>query len=68
MILLGAIAQRDPAFADLRLVATALAEVTGATLGYLPEGGNAVGAHLVGFLPGRSVGGQAVSSAGLERR
>jgi NADH-quinone oxidoreductase subunit G len=65
LILLGAIAQRDPAFADLRLVASALAEVTGATLGYLPEGGNAVGAHLVGFLPGRSVGGQAVASPGL---
>ena len=65
LILLGAIAQRDPAFADLRLVAGALAEVTGATLGYLPEGGNAVGAHLVGFLPGRSVGGQTVASPGL---
>ena len=52
LILLGAIAQRDPAFADLRLVASALAEVTGATLGYLPEGGNAVGAHLVRFPAG----------------
>ncbi|MDY6945753.1 MAG: NADH-quinone oxidoreductase subunit NuoG [Pseudomonadota bacterium] len=65
LILLGALAQRDPAFADLRLVATALAEVTGATLGYLPEGGNAVGAHIVGFLPGRHVGGQAAASPGL---
>lgn len=65
LILLGAIAQRDPAFADLRLVASALAEVTGATLGYLPEGGNTVGAHLAGFLPHRSSGGQSVSAAGL---
>ena len=65
LILLGAMAQRDPAFADLRLVASALAEVTGATLGYLPEGGNAAGAHLVGFLPGRTVGGQTVASPGL---
>jgi NADH-quinone oxidoreductase subunit G len=65
LILLGAIAQRDPAFADLRSVATALAEATGATLGYLPEGGNAVGAHLAGFLPGRSLGGQSVGSPGL---
>ncbi len=65
LILLGAIAQRDPAFADLRLVASALAEVTGATLGYLPEGGNAAGAHLVGFLPGRTIGGQTVASPGL---
>jgi NADH-quinone oxidoreductase subunit G len=65
LILLGAIAQRDPAFADLRLVATALAELTGATLGYLPEGGNAVGAHLAGVLPHRTVGGRAIQSAGL---
>ena len=65
VILLGALAQRDPAFADLRLVASVLAEATGATLGYLPEGGNAAGAHLVGFLPGRTVGGHAVASPGL---
>jgi NADH-quinone oxidoreductase subunit G len=65
LILLGAIAQRDPAFADLRLVAAALAELTGATLGYLPEGGNAVGASLAGVLPHRSSGGRVVNAAGL---
>jgi NADH-quinone oxidoreductase subunit G len=65
LILLGAIAQRDPAFADLRLVAVAIAELTGATLGFLPEGGNAVGAHLAGVLPGRTVGGRAVQAHGL---
>jgi NADH-quinone oxidoreductase subunit G len=65
MILLGAIAQRDAAFADLRLVAGALAEITGATLGYLPEGGNAVGAHIAGVLPHRAVGGRPVQAAGL---
>jgi NADH-quinone oxidoreductase subunit G len=65
LILLGAIAQRDPAFADLRLLATALAEVTGATLGYLPEGGNAVGACLAGVLPHRAAGGRPAQSAGL---
>jgi NADH-quinone oxidoreductase subunit G len=65
MILLGAIAQRDAAFADLRLVAGALAEITGATLGYLPEGGNAVGAHLAGVLPHRAAGGRAVQAVGL---
>ena len=65
LILLGAIAQRDPAFADLRLVASAVAELTGATLGYLPEGGNAVGAHLAGVLPHRGVGGVAAEASGL---
>ena len=61
----SAIAQRDPAFADLRLVAAAIAEVTGATLGYLPEGGNAVGAHLAGVLPLRGAGGRSVQAPGL---
>ena len=65
LILLGAIALRDPAFADLRLVAAALAAVTGATLGYLPEGGNAVGAHLAGALPLRGAGGRATQASGL---
>jgi NADH-quinone oxidoreductase subunit G len=65
MILLGALAQRDPAFADLRLVAAALAELTGATLGYLPDGGNSVGACLAGALPHRSAGGRAHSKPGL---
>ncbi len=65
LILLGAIAQRDAGFADLRLIATALAEVTGATVGYVPEGGNAVGAALVGVLPHRGLGGRSVQAAGL---
>src|SRR4051812_5120570 len=65
MILLGAIAQRHPAFADLRLLAQALTQMTGATLGYLPEGGNAVGAHLAGVLPHRAAGGRTSASAGL---
>jgi NADH-quinone oxidoreductase subunit G len=65
LIVLGAIAQRDAGFADLRLIATALAEVTGATVGYVPEGGNAVGAALVGVLPHRGLGGRSVQAAGL---
>ncbi len=65
LILLGGLAQRDPAFADLRLVAEALAQITGATLGYIPEGGNAVGAHLAGVLPHRSAGGRSVQTPGL---
>jgi NADH-quinone oxidoreductase subunit G len=65
LILLGAIAQRDPAFADLRLVAQALADLTGATLGYLPDGGNTVGAHLAGVLPHRTAAGRSVQNGGL---
>ena len=65
LIVLGAVAQRDPAYCDLRLAAEALAQITGATLGYLPEGGNAVGAHLAGVLPHRAACGRSVQSAGL---
>ncbi|MFL6578332.1 MAG: NADH-quinone oxidoreductase subunit NuoG [Povalibacter sp.] len=65
LILLGALAQRHPAFADLRLVASAIAELTGAALGYLPDGGNSVGAHIAGVLPTRTAGGRAVQTGGL---
>ena len=65
LILLGAQAQRDPAFADLRIVAAVLAQFTGATLGYLPEGGNTVGAHMAGVLPHRGVGGTHPPVTGL---
>jgi len=65
LILLGALAQQHPAFGDLRLLATGLAEITGATLGYLPEGGNAVGAYVAGVLPHRTFGSQPVQGRGL---
>jgi NADH-quinone oxidoreductase subunit G len=65
VILLGAIAQNHAAYSEIRALARALAEVTGARLGFLPEGGNAVGAALAGVTPHRGVGGIAVRSAGL---
>ncbi|HEY2037869.1 MAG TPA: NADH-quinone oxidoreductase subunit NuoG [Steroidobacteraceae bacterium] len=62
---LGALALRHPRFADLRALAAALAQVTGASLGVLAEGANAAGAHLAGAVPHREAGGQAASSPGL---
>ena len=50
---LGALALRHPAFADLRALAAALAQVTGASFGVLAEGGNAAGAYLAGAVPHR---------------
>ena len=50
VILLGALAQHHAAYSELRALAAALADATGAQLGYLPEGGNAVGAALAGAL------------------
>ncbi|MFI4886123.1 MAG: NADH-quinone oxidoreductase subunit NuoG [Steroidobacterales bacterium] len=62
---LGALALRHPRFADLRALAAALAQVTGASLGVLAEGANAAGAHLAGAVPHREAGGKPVSSPGL---
>ncbi len=50
-IWLGALAQRHPQFGALRAAAAALASATGAQLGVLAEGGNAVGAWLAGCVP-----------------
>ncbi len=50
-VLLGNAAARHPQAADLQALAQWIAEHTGASVGYLGEGGNAVGAQLVGALP-----------------
>ena len=65
LLMLGQIAMRHPRFADIRAIAAALCRVTGATLGYLPEGANAAGAALAGVLPHRGVGGHTVERPGL---
>jgi NADH-quinone oxidoreductase subunit G len=65
---LGALATRHPAYADLRAIAAALADLTQASLGVLLEGGNAVGAYLAGAVPHRSAGGRAVAPAGKTAR
>jgi NADH-quinone oxidoreductase subunit G len=65
MVLLGALARRHPAWSEIRALAAALAEATGARLGYLPEGGNAVGAALAGATPHRGIGGHPVAPRGL---
>ncbi len=46
-VFLGAAAIAHPQFAQLHAYAQFIATQTGATLGFLPEGGNTVGAHLV---------------------
>ena len=65
---LGALAARHRAFADLRALAAALAELTGATLGRIAEGGNAAGAYLAGAVPHREAGGRALAQPGLTAR
>jgi len=67
-IFIGALALRHAAYSEIRALAAALAELTGATLGYFAEGANAVGAHLAGVLPHRAAGGKALAAAGLDVR
>ncbi|HEY4340909.1 MAG TPA: NADH-quinone oxidoreductase subunit NuoG [Steroidobacteraceae bacterium] len=61
---LGALALRHPLYADLRALAGAIAQLAGASLGELAEGGNAAGAYLAGCVPHREAGGKALSAAG----
>jgi NADH-quinone oxidoreductase subunit G len=68
LVLLGALAQRHASYADVRAAAAAVAQLTGATLGYLPDGGNAAGATLAGAVPHRVVGTKAVPQPGLDAR
>jgi NADH-quinone oxidoreductase subunit G len=65
-IVLGGVAMRHTHFADIRAAAAALAAKTGATLGFLPDGGNAAGTSLAGALPHRLPGGRPDPKAGLD--
>jgi NADH-quinone oxidoreductase subunit G len=67
-ILLGHLALSHPAYADLRALAAALADATGAKLGYLPEGANGAGAWLVGAVPHRAAGGRHLDQPGKNAR
>jgi len=61
---LGALALRHPQYADLRALAGAIAQLAGAPLGELAEGGNAAGAYLAGCVPHREAGGKTLSTVG----
>ena len=52
VVLLGNLAVQHPDFAQIQAAAQWIADNTGATLGFLTEGANSVGAHLVDALPG----------------
>jgi len=65
---LGALAARHPAFADLRALSAALAQVCGASYGRIAEGANAAGAYLAGAIPHREAGAKALAQPGLAAR
>ena len=65
LVLLGGIAERHAAYSEIRALARALASATGAVIGFVPDGGNAVGAALAGATPHRGAGGRPVARPGL---
>jgi NADH-quinone oxidoreductase subunit G len=64
-IILGTLAQRHPAYSELKALAAILAELSGASIGLITEGPNSAGAYLAGVVPHREPGGAAAPSPGL---
>lgn len=68
LVLVGRLALTHPAWADLRALAAAAADLAGVRFGYLPPAANSVGAALAGVLPGRGPGGARLEQAGMNAR
>jgi len=68
LVLLGPLARSHPQWADLEALGNVIAKLSGATLGHLPEGGNALGAWLAGVVPQREAGGRDAADAGLNAK
>jgi NADH-quinone oxidoreductase subunit G len=67
-VILGTLAQRHPAYSQLKALAGILAELCGASAGCMTEGANAAGAYLAGAVPHREPGGAPSASVGLSAR
>lgn len=64
-VLLGNLATSHPQFSTIRYLAGKIAELSGATLGYLGESANSAGAALAGATPHRTVGAERNANPGL---
>ncbi len=64
LILIGNVANRHAAFSAIRALAAAIAEATGAKLGFMSEGANSAGLSIAGVLPHRGREGEVRSDAG----
>jgi len=67
-VILGTLAQRHPAYSELKALAAMLGELCAASVGCITEGANAAGAYLAGAVPHREPGGAAIAAAGLSAR
>ena len=64
LVLIGNIANRHAAFSAVRALGAAIADATGAKLGFVSEGANSAGLSIAGVLPHRGLEGEARSDAG----
>ena len=64
-IILGTLAQRHPAYSQLKALAVQLGELSSSSVGCITEGPNAAGAYLAGAVPHRAPGGGNAASVGL---
>jgi NADH-quinone oxidoreductase subunit G len=67
-VILGALAQRHPAYSQLKALSIALADLCAASIGCITEGANAAGAYLAGAVPHRGSGGAPLQTPGLSAR
>jgi len=67
-VILGTLAQRHPAYAQLKALGAALANLCSASVGFVTEGANAAGAYLAGAVPHREPGGTPAKNTGLSAR
>jgi NADH-quinone oxidoreductase subunit G len=67
-VIVGTLAQRHPAYSQIKALSAALADLCGASVGHLTEGPNAAGAYLAGAVPHREPGGAPLASAGFSAR
>jgi len=67
-VILGTLAQRHPAYSELKAQAAMLSELCAASVGCVTEGANAAGAYLAGAVPHREPGGTPAAVVGLSAR
>ena len=63
-VILGNLAVQHPAYGSLQALASVIAKNTNASLGYLAESANTVGAWLAGVVPHRNAGGEVAEIQG----
>jgi NADH-quinone oxidoreductase subunit G len=67
-LILGTLAQRHPAYSQLKALSATLADMCGASVGVMTEGANSAGAYLAGAVPHREPGGAPSRAVGLSAR